>query len=197
MNDKKTDPKEEDDLDLFRKSVADARPLKQKNIVHHHQQSPKPSTQIKQRKHNEAQTSEEMLSDEYYAEEVETGDELLFSRPGLQHSVIKKLRRGQFNTSAELDLHGMVVTEARQALLEFIHECRTHNVRYVRIVHGKGYGSSSKRPVLKNRLNNWLRQIDDVLAFCSAQPKDGGTGAVYLLLKRDSRRQAATTFDFS
>ncbi len=182
MNDKKKGP---DDLNLFRQSVADARPLKQKNIEPHR---PQPSTHPKPRQQSAVPATKDILSDEYYIEEVETGDELLFHRPGLQHGVIKKLRRGQFNIGAELDLHGMIVTEARKALLDFIDECRRHNTHCVRIVHGKGHGSSSKRPVLKNRLNNWLRQLDDVLAFCSAQPKDGGTGAVYLLLKRDSHR---------
>jgi len=186
MSDKKKDPVDDDDLDLFRQSVADARPLKPQNRVQHDTPRPKPPTPQKQRFNNAAQT-DHRLSDEYQVEEVDIGDELLFSRPGLQHNVIKKLRRGQFHCSAALDLHGMVVDEARQALIEFINESRAHNARYVRIVHGKGHGSSSKLPVLKNRVNNWLRQIDDVLAFCSAQPRDGGAGAVYLLLKRDSR----------
>ncbi len=187
MNDKKKEASKDNDLDLFRQSVAGTRPLKPQNSVQH--SAPRTEPPLKQRQHqkNEELSPACALSDEYQVEEVGTADELFFSRPGLQHRTIKKLRRGQFSCSAALDLHGMVVTEARQALVEFIHESRKHNARYVRIVHGKGYGSSSRQPILKNRLNNWLRQIDDVLAFCSAQPRDGGTGAVYLLLKRDSR----------
>ncbi len=188
MSDKKAEPEEVDDFTLFRQSVADARPLKQQNTVHHHNQPSPLSTRVRPQQQNRRRTTEERLSDEYRIEPVTSADELLFSRPGLQQRVVKKLRRGQFITSAELDLHGMVVTEARQALLEFIAECRAHHARYARIVHGKGHGSSESHPVLKNRLNSWLRQIDEVLAFCSAQPKDGGTGALYLLLKRGSRR---------
>jgi len=188
MSDKKKEPVDENDLDLFRQSVADARPLKSQNTVQHPAPRPETSVKRKQRQHNEDPPTENiLLSDGYQEDEVGTSDELFFSRPGLQHSMIKKLRRGQFSYSAELDLHGMIVTEARQALVDFIQESRAHNARYVRIVHGKGYGSSNRQPILKNRLNNWLRQIDEVLAFCSAQPRDGGTGAVYLLLKRDSR----------
>lgn len=186
MNDKKKEANEENDLDLFRQSVADARPLKSQNSVQHTAPRTEPPRKGSQHQKNEGLSPAYALSDEYQVEEVGTADELFFSRPGLQHSVVKKLRRGQFSSSAVLDLHGMVVTEARQALVEFIHESRKHNARYVRIVHGKGYGSSNRQPILKNRLNNWLRQIDDVLAFCSAQPRDGGTGAVYLLLKRAS-----------
>ncbi|MBL1259379.1 MAG: Smr/MutS family protein [Thiotrichaceae bacterium] len=187
MNDKKKDPIDENDLDLFRQSVADARPLKPQNSVQHSAARAEPALKRKQSQQDEGLSAANTLSDEYPVEEVGTADELLFSRPGLQHRVVKNLRRGQFNCSAVLDLHGMVVNEARQALVEFIRESRAHNARYVRIVHGKGHGSSSRLPMLKNRVNNWLRQIDGVLAFCSAQPRDGGTGAIYLLLKRDSR----------
>ncbi len=187
MNDKKKEPIDKKDLDLFRQSVAGARPLKPQNSVQHPAPRPKPSIKRQQQPQNEGLSTEDLLSDDYQAAEVGAADELFFSRPGLQHRVIKKLRRGQFNCSAVLDLHGMVVSEARQALTEFITEARLHNARYVLIVHGKGHGSSSRLPMLKNRVNHWLRQMDEVLAFCSAQPRDGGTGAIYLLLKRDSR----------
>ncbi len=187
MNDKKKEFIDKKDLDLFHQSVAGARPLKPQNSVQHPAPHPQPSIKRKQQPQNEGLSTENLLSDEYLAEEVGTADELFFSRPGLQHRVIKKLRRGQFNCRAVLDLHGMVVDEARQALIEFITEARLHNARYVCIVHGKGHGSSSRLPILKNRVNNWLRQMDEVLAFCSAQPRDGGSGALYLLLKRNSR----------
>jgi DNA-nicking Smr family endonuclease len=55
--------------------------------------------------------------------------------------------------------------------------------RCVQIVHGKGYNSPGNQPVLKNDINLWLRQHQDVLAFCSTPPKAGGTGALYVLLK--------------
>lgn len=184
MNDKKTDPENMSDLNLFQQSVADVRPLKQKKIEPHRKQPP-PRRQ--QQRQNEPQYPHEMLSDEYQIEEVESGDKLLFIRPGLQHNVIKKLCRGQYQIDAELDLHGMIVAEAREELLAFIHACTIDNARCARIIHGKGHGSASGLPILKNRLNNWLRQFDNVLAFCSARPEDGGTGALYLLLKRHNR----------
>ena len=83
----------------------------------------------------------------------------------------------------ELDLHGMTVAEARPMLAEFIADSRQQRLRCVRIIHGKGFRSASAQPVLKGLVNNWLRQHDGVLAFCSARPADGGTGAVYVLLK--------------
>ena len=82
-----------------------------------------------------------------------------------------------------LDLHGMTVVEARQTLLQFIAECEGSGIRNVLVVHGKGYSSPNNKPVIKAYVNHWLKLSPTVLAFCSAQPSDGGTGAVYVLLK--------------
>jgi DNA-nicking Smr family endonuclease len=70
------------------------------------------------------------------------------------------------------------------AVKEFLHDCGHYNIRCARIVHGKGHGSWQKQPILKVKLSRWLRQHDAVLAFCSARPTDGGTGAVYVLIKK-------------
>ena len=116
-------------------------------------------------------------------EKVGLEDSLSFIAPGLQHNVLKKLRRGFFGLDAEIDLHGFTSNEAKRRLLHFLHDCIGTACRCVRIVHGKGYGSADNHPVLKNNLNLWLRQHKDVQAFCSAAPKDGGTGAVFVLLR--------------
>lgn len=110
---------------------------------------------------------------------------LSFSRSGLQHNVLKKLRQGKHPIEYELDLHGLTVAQARSELLAFLSECFATDVRHVIIVHGKGFRSKDK-PVLKPMLNRWLRDVDNVLAFHSAQAKDGGSGAVYVLLKSSS-----------
>jgi len=82
-----------------------------------------------------------------------------------------------------LDLHGLTVIEARNELLEFLGECEVLGIRHAIIIHGKGFRSKDK-PVIKPMVNRWLRSTDNVLAFHSAQPKDGGSGAVYVLLKK-------------
>jgi len=111
------------------------------------------------------------------------GDELLFKRPGIQDQLFQKLRRGKLSMERELDLHGMTSKEAQAALDRFLGHCRQQQIRCVRIIHGKGRGSRDGRPVIKNQLNQWLRNIPQVLAFCPARAHDGGTGAVYVLLK--------------
>src|SRR3990167_2052692 len=112
-----------------------------------------------------------------------TSDEMLeFARSGIQHKKLRKLRRGQYNMDATLDLHGKTVVKARESLSQFLLECKLRGLRYVLIIHGKG--RSIHQPILKNKLNHWLRQTEQVLAFCSAAPKDGKSGAVYVLLRR-------------
>ena len=151
-----------------------------------HYQAPKPKIKpiARQCIADERQVLDDMFSDDFRPEDVETGEELLFSRPGLQNKLMRQLRRGQLSISAELDLHGYTVIEARQAVTEFLRDSLRHGDRCVRIVHGKGFGSKQKLPVLKNKVNGWLQQRDEVLAFCSARQVDGGTGALYVLLKR-------------
>lgn len=168
-----------EDKALFRKTVGPVRRIRHGQVaLTKHRPAP-----IRKTRAAEAQALKDMLSDAYDPAEMGTGDELMFARPGLQHGVLRKLRRGMFSIGAELDLHGMTAVEARPALAQFLHDCRNRHIRCVRIIHGKGYGSQQKLPVLKAKVNSWLRQWEDVLAFCSARIPDGGTGAVYVLLR--------------
>ncbi|MDX9741055.1 MAG: Smr/MutS family protein [Gammaproteobacteria bacterium] len=179
--------KDDDDFGLFRRSVGAVRRLPANGRVAPWRRRPQPVP--RQRLADEAQVKVEMLIDGADYAEVETGDELLYARPGVQQNLLRRLRRGHYSIDAELDLHGMFVSEARAALSAFLTECLAGNDRCVRIIHGKGLSSPDRKPVLKSRLNGWLQRCDDVLAFCSARPVDGGTGAVYVLLR--NRRQGA------
>ena len=104
-------------------------------------------------------------------------ESLFYSRGGLQHKTLKDLSTGKILPSAEIDLHGMTVEEARENLSRFIHHALRQHYRCVRVIHGKG-------KILKNHVGNWLQQIEPVLAFSSTIPKHGGTGAVYVILKK-------------
>ena len=172
----------DEDRELFRDAVSGTRRLTQENRVT--PQKKKPPPRPLQREEDDRQVLVDMLSEPADMADLETGEELLFTRLGLQHKTLRKLRRGEFSIEAELDLHGQTKIEARQAIVQFLHYCRNQGLRCARIIHGKGHGSHQKRPVLKQYVNHWLRQRDEVLAFCTARPVDGGTGAVYVLLKR-------------
>ncbi len=125
------------------------------------------------------------FSDYETLESVGSGDLIEFFRSGIQHKILRKMRAGQYTIEARLDLHGMIAVEAREALGRFIIECSRKGIRHVLIIHGKGRTHTG--PVLKNKLNHWLRQTNTILAFCSARPKEGGTGALYVLLRRGQR----------
>ena len=96
---------------------------------------------------------------------------------------LRRLRRGLFPIADELDLHGLDQAAARSYLAGFIEASRLAGYRCVRVIHGKGYRSGARGPVLKIAVNAWLRRHLDVMAFTSARTIDGGTGAVYVLLR--------------
>lgn len=163
----------------FRKLVSGARPLKQDRVAPHRtRRRPIPQQSLRDQRSVLASLLEEPDP------EIETGEELSFARPGLQWSTLRKFRRGQYAVEAELDLHGRVVREAHLLIHAFLQDANLHGRRCVRIIHGKGRRSAGQVPVLKSKVNAWLRRRDEVLAFCSARPADGGTGAVYVLLRR-------------
>lgn len=114
---------------------------------------------------------------------LDTGDEISFRRDGVPDNVLRKLKRGEYRVEEVCDLHGLRIEEAKAALREFLAVALTHNLRCVRIIHGKGKGSGPRGPVLKTAVNMILRKTAPVLAFTSARRVDGGTGAINVLLR--------------
>lgn len=112
----------------------------------------------------------------------ESGDALLFRRPGTSEQVFRRLRSGQYRVEAEIDLHGLTAVHAEAALREFLAECLHQGAHVVRVVHGKGLRSGTRGPVLKQVANAYLRRVGAVLAFASAREVDGGSGALLVLL---------------
>ena len=99
-------------------------------------------------------------------------------------SLLKKLRAGRYAVQSEIDLHGLTVAEAKSELGAFLSEAQQRRHLCVRVIHGKGLRNADGPPRLKPAVNQWLQRNRQVLAFCSARVQDGGTGAVYVLLKR-------------
>ena len=169
-----------DESDLFRRAMMDAKPLRQPA------RAPQPTRPLparaKFRRRDEAEVLIESMQDDIEDVEAGAGESLRFQRPAVSRKVMRKLCRGNFSVQGEIDLHGMTVAEAAIALTEFLDDAIARRRSCVRIVHGKGLGSGARGPVLKNKVNNWLRRRQNVLAFVSARQVDGGTGAVYVLL---------------
>ena len=116
---------------------------------------------------------------------------LEFKRPGVQNGVFRKLRQGRYEAEARLDLHRMTAAIARKELYEFIKESYRLGIRSVMVIHGKGESRAERErsSILKGCTDHWLRQLDTVQAFHSAQPRHGGTGAVYVLLRKSEEKK--------
>ncbi|NGX16770.1 Smr/MutS family protein [Wenzhouxiangella sp. XN24] len=168
----------DDDRELFRKAVEGVRPLPPREAP---VTPPAPLPRARFRRADEAQVlAESMAVDPEGVDD--TGEDLSFRRPSVGLPVFRKLRRGEFSVREEIDLHGLTAVEARAALYEFLAEAGFSGARCVRVIHGKGRRSGHRGPVLKRKIGKWLQVRDDVLAYCSARPVDGGTGAIYVLL---------------
>lgn len=173
----KTPKISEQDQALFREAMRGVKPIQQTKIV---KPLPKINKIKKQPELNEFVEHDE-FSDFENLPLVGGNDLIEFARPGLQHKVLRNLRNGKYNVEATLDLHGMNTVEARKALSQFLNHCQHRRIRHVLIIHGKGH--TAQKPILKNKLNHWLRQTSTVLAFCSATIREGRSGALYALLK--------------
>ncbi|HEY0178971.1 MAG TPA: Smr/MutS family protein, partial [Dokdonella sp.] len=167
---------------LFREAIGPVRPLKPAGAPTQRPTPPQPEPT--QALLDEARVRDELLSHPIDPGAIEVGDEISYLKPGQQRRLLQRLRRGQFSVGAELDLHEMSSAVAREAIRLFLDDCRRRGVLCVRIVHGKGLRSKANGPVLKQLTDSLLRRRADVLAFASARPAQGGTGAVVVLLQR-------------
>lgn len=170
------------EANVFRDAVADAVPLRPTGRIDPHRHDV-PITAV-QRELDERAALAASLSDEIGIEQhLETDDALSFRRASVGPDVVRRLRRGEWAIRGQLDLHGLRVDEAREALAAFLDQALRREWRCVRVIHGKGLGSIGREPVLKAKVPRWLVQRREVLAFCQARPNDGGAGAVVVLLQ--------------
>lgn len=173
------------DKELFRKTVGEVRKISQDTVFSRNtvQAPARPESPSRYSPNAVSEQTGDGDSGRFLA-----GDFLSFKKPGIQNRVLSKLRRGQFTMEEFLDLHGMTTNEAYRALERFLSESVMQKRQHVLIIHGKGRGSETGRPIIKNKVFDWLRQHPDVLAFCSARQNDGGTGALYVLLRTNRAR---------
>lgn len=172
-----------DERDLFRAHMRDVKRLRNADRRTSNFK-PKPEPKARFTRLDQQEVLRESLMPPSDEASLSTGDELSYRRPHVPEAILTKLRRGHFAVDAEIDLHGLTAIEARAALREFITEAAERHMTCVRVIHGKGRRSGPRGPVLKNMVNHWLQRSDVVLAFGSARAVDGGSGAIYVLLRR-------------
>lgn len=171
---------DDEDLAAFRSAMEGVRPLAAKSAI---ESKPRPKPIPKQTVQDEFDTLREMSESNILDSDLEYGDEATYQRPEIPRTVMRRLKRGQYSVQSEIDLHGHTAAEAKEALNNFLAYAQVNGYSCVRVIHGKGHRSPGKLPVLKPKVVKWLRLRNDIAAFTSARPVDGGTGALYVLLR--------------
>ncbi len=166
---------------LFREAVGEVRSVTNDRV----ESENRPAVPlVRHSEQDEKSVMDSLLDDLSEADLLETGEHLSYTQSGVQRSVLRKLKSGRYSLQSEIDLHGLTVNEARQELSDFLRAAQERRHLCVRVIHGKGRKQADRSPRLKPAVNQWLQRNKQVLAFCSARVNDGGTGAVYVLLKR-------------
>lgn len=171
-----------DDLDLFKNEMAGVKPLADSNRADCN--ISKPEIKITRKEIDEEKIAESFFDNISESEMMDAGESLYYCRPGLQKKVMRNLKKGQYYIDDEIDLHGMTIDVAKRELSGFIRTTIGDKVKCVLVIHGKGYHSQERAAALKSMANVWLRRNNNILGFCSARIEDGGTGAIYALIRK-------------
>ena len=171
----------DDDMALFREAVGTVRSVNNDRVE---ETKRAPAPRIRKSEQDNRSVMDALLDDLSEADLLETGEHLSYTQPGVQRSVLRKLKSGKYSIQSEIDLHGLTVDQARIELSDFLKSAQERRHLCIRVIHGKGRKFANKSPRLKPAVNQWLQRNKQVLAFCSARINDGGTGAVYVLLRR-------------
>lgn len=186
-----------EDRDLFLREMQDVQRIRPSRQVVIHRETDSALAQAARREAAVAEAGEVNFLALSQVELLDSHCPLEFKRPGLQHGVFRKLKQGRYTVDARLDLHRMTVEQAREEVFGFIREAQQYDLRSLMIVHGRGSHSRSGPAILKSHVNQWLPEFEEVQAFVSAQPRDGGVGAVYVLLKKTTRARERNRIRFS
>ncbi|MCB5162068.1 DNA endonuclease SmrA [Marinomonas algarum] len=184
----KEDSVGDDDVSLFAQEVADIKPLK-KSEIYLRKKGPQVDFHERQSAAIMVTEADRNHLTHDFVEKVDPNDMLEFKRAGVQDGVFKRLRQGKYGIEARLDLHRHTVAQAREQVYQFADDCMRNDIRVAILVHGKGERTPDpdNRAMLKSYVNKWLRDLDQVMAFHTAQRYHGGLGAVYILFKKTEK----------
>lgn len=188
---------DEDDLNAFKQEMEGVQPIRQKtradlqrknvaepSLVHRRQMA----VQVTQPNSNHL--TEEII------DLVHPQDIIDYRTDGVSIGVFRNLKKGAYPIDARLDLHRKKMVQAREEVFQFVRDCQKYDIRSAIILHGKGELSEPKA-FLKSCVNTWLKQIPEVLAFHSAQKHHGGTGALYVLIKKSAAKKDENRIKFN
>ncbi len=145
-----------------------------------------PPTRLKRMRTTETLTreSEPLISRNVSIDETsEESSEIVFARSGLSRKSLKRLKKGEYDYQAVLDMHGLRGHDVAPALERFLSEAKEYGYQCILTIYGKGFHSTDGKGVVRPTIIFWMKKHPEILAFCSAQPRHGGTGAAYILLR--------------
>ncbi|AZG73445.1 DNA endonuclease SmrA [Shewanella livingstonensis] len=182
------------DDELFLQEMADVSPLK-----HEHQsqtaqiwlnQSSVTDAQLAKRAAAEQHELLQLLpTDPYLLKQLEPDDVVSYKMDGIQDQVFNQLRLGKYRANTVLDLHQYRLTQARESLVNYVLSAYEHGERNLLVIHGKGYKSKPFPALMKSAVCHWLRCIEPVTAYHSANTECGGVGAVFVMLKKSQQKR--------
>jgi len=179
-----------DENESFSSIMKGVKPLAQDKIDP--DETPKPRPKLKSaenQKHlNRDLESKQVLGEIEFVTPALPDEVLSFVRGGIQEKLKNKLKKGLVPYEVKIDLHGATVKQAGKELQDSVEQACALGMRCILVIHGRGNSSQDNRPAIKTHVNQWLRELPEVLAFHTAQPKHGGTGALYVLLKRQREK---------
>ena len=179
----------DEDKSLFAEAMSDVIPLKelkQTLATEKPKKASNPSFGKIRRKYQQLEQQSQThfrFNPAKVSKNVSAMQSMLYQQNNVRAKEMELLKQSQIRLADIIDLHGLTILEAEKKLVQFLNEAINHKFKYVRIIHGKGYNSSDEHPALKNLTNQMLRQCDYVIAFCSTPEKDGGVGAVNVMLR--------------
>jgi DNA-nicking Smr family endonuclease len=179
---KSVPPVSHDDHELFVQSIGKVRPVKQTTRA---PSKPRPPPEPVQSLLDEARVPHELIDSAIDPALIEVGEELSYLKDGHSPQLLRDLKRGRYSIADEIDLHQMTAAVAQEAIVAFLADSKRAGRYCVKIIHGKGLRSRNEGPVLKRLVDRMLRRRADVLAYASAKPEQGGTGAVLVLLRHE------------
>lgn len=169
----------EEDLAAFKNANRGTRPIKTKPRV---EKTPPRPTKRRYRAPEAPEDTLPLFVDRDETPHHDSDAILIHKHASISNKILRNLGKAQYNIEAVLDLHGFTAAKAEIEVDAFLKHCLLTHRQVVLIIHGKG--APGQMPVLKNKIYQWLSQIEEVLAFSSAAPAQGGKGALVVLLKR-------------
>lgn len=178
-----------DEFSLFQEMMGDVKPIKQDIVTP--LTSPHKATESQLARKEAAQALSETDPDFLSLDNaplLQPDDIIEFKRDGVQDGVYRKVRLSKYEIQARLDLHKRTLKQARDEVLHFLKQCQKMDVRFAVIVHGKG-AKSNPPALVKSHVAQWLPQIKEVMCVHSAKAQHGGSGAVYILLRKSAEKK--------